>query len=219
MGYTSTKEVMKKSTYVGQLIISACINFGINFGIAWATFSNWGKRGHDYNTWPSVYVWKWNYDVNSCIAFDLLLTAFFISFFCTLLGSGGAMKDVKDKKCDVIEPELLASRWWRLTPVRFRNLCLRSLAQGAFWIVLAWIPSMIILSIAVRGEAVPGLAYVSFKGVWAFVVAIPVYTIVYFAALDKRNFPELEFESLMRLTGAKDGAADAPPLVGNVGRV
>jgi hypothetical protein len=219
MGYATTKEAVRKSTYIGQTVISMCINFGINFGIAWATYSNWGKRKHDYNTWPSVGVWTWNYDVNSCIALDLFLTAFLMSFFCTLLATGGAQKDVKDKKCDVVEPALLQSGWWRWTPVRFRGLCFRSLMQGLFWVLVGWLPSIIVLSIAIRGETIPGLAWVIIKGLWAFFFALPIYSIVYFAALDKRNFPELEFEALMRLTGPPGIAADAPPLVGQVGRV
>jgi hypothetical protein len=218
MGYTNARDVFLKSTYIPQTILSCCINFGINFGLAWASYSNWGKRGHDYDTWPSISVWKWNYDVNSCMALDLFMTAFLMGFFCTLLATGGAQKDVKDKKCEAIEPGVLERGLWRWTPVRFRNICIRSLAQGLFWVILAYVPTIIILSIAVRGGAIGGLGFVCFKGIWAFFLAAPMYTVVYFAALDRRNFPEMEFDSLMRLTGNKD-AADMPPLVGQVGRV
>ena len=219
MGYTSTREVVLKSTFIPQTLLTMAINFGINFGLAWATYSNWGKRGHDYGTWPTIAVWTWSYEVGSCIAFDLVLTSTLMGFFCTLLATGGAQKDVKDKKVDVIDPALLDSGWWRWTPARVRGLCLRSLAQGLYWTALGYLPTIAILSIAIRGGTMPGLAYVIFKGIWAFFLAGPMFSVVYFSALDKRHFPDLEFEPFVRLATDKGGSDDAPPLVGQVGHI
>jgi hypothetical protein len=69
---------------------------------------------------------------------------------------------------------------------------------------------------AVQGGKMPGLAYTIFKGVWATFVSGAVYALLYPAAIDKRNFPELEYEELMQLQAAawKD---DPPPMVANVG--
>jgi hypothetical protein len=166
-------------------------------------------------------VWNWSYDANSCIALDLFLTVFLMAFFCTLLGSGGVQKDVKEKKCEAMETAVIQRGWWRFTPVRFRNLCVRSFMQGLFFCVLVYPVIILILTIALRGGTMSGLGYVIFKGIFAFFLAWPVFTIVYFAAIDRRNYPELEFESLMRLTGAKEGGqvADWPPMVGQVGHV
>jgi hypothetical protein len=176
-----------------------------------------GKRGHDYSSWPSVYVWTWSYEANSCIAFDLALTTLLMPLMCTLLATAGVLKDVRDKKCETVEPAMFEAGFWRWTPVRIRSLCLRSLAQALYWTVLAFPPTILVLWAAVQNGPMAGLTYVVFKGIWAMLLAWPMFHIVFFAGLDKRNFPELEFEALMRLT-SKAGA-DAPPLVGQVGRV
>lgn len=224
MPYTSTMEAMRRSTYVPQTIMSMAINFGINFGFAWASYSSWGKLGHDYSNWPTIAVFRMNPTTNSCLVLDMSLTSFLIAYFCTLLGSNGAAKDVKDKKCDVVDSAVLSRGWWRFTPVRIHNLCLRSLAMGLYFWLIAGLPTLLLMGAAIRGGEMSGLGYTVFKGIWAIIVAIPVYTIVYFAAIDKRNFPEIEFESLVRMAGGKggDGAdtpSDAPPLVGNIGHV
>ena len=165
-------------------------------------------------------MWQWSYEANSCIAFDLALTCILLPLMCTLLGTGGVLKDVRDKKCDTVEPALFATGAWRYTPVAIRNLCLRSLAQGVYWTVLAFPPTVLLLWAAVQNGPMAGLSYVIFKGIWATLLAWPMFTVVFFAGLDKRNFPELEFEALMRLTSMKGvGGEDAPPLVGQVGRV
>lgn len=165
-------------------------------------------------------VWAWSYEANSCIAFDLALTCLLLPYACTLLGTAGVLKDVRDKKCDTVEPALLRGGVWRWAlPVRARNLCLRSSAQGLFWTALAFPPTILVLWMFIQNGAMSGLGYTIFKGIWAMFFVIPVFCIVFFAGLDKRNFPELEFEALMRLTAAKEGMVDGPPLVGQVGHV
>ncbi len=167
------------------------------------------------------------------------------------------LKDVRDKKCDTIEPvrvfrhcvcsmprkrsrgtpspppapprpapahspsqALLRGGVWRwMLPVRVRNLCLRSSAQGLFWTLLAFPPTILVLWMFVQNGEMSGLGYTIFKGIWAMFFVVPVFFIVFFAGLDKRNFPELEFEALMRLTAEKEGTDTGPPLVGQVGHV
>lgn len=274
MPYRSFREVVRKSTYIPQLILTVAINFGINFGLGWAFYSNWGQHGHAYHTWPSVYVWEIAPEINSSIALDFSLTILFMAFFCTLLGTGGAVKDVKEKKCDTMDPCVVTgepsssdlpvatiatnpmsdaafappagdrtAQWgtsaprgkgtfWRTsdgrrrpliyyTPVHIRNLWLRSLAQAVYWWVLIWFVMVLIFSLALRGNSMAGLDYVIFKGIWAAVIAVPIYTVVYLAALDSRNYPELEFENLMKHGGMAigSGAGEAPPLVANIGHV
>jgi hypothetical protein len=148
----------------------------------------------------------------------MALSCFLLPFFCTLLATGGVINDVRDKKCDTVDPELFNYGLWKWTPVRFRGLCLRSLMQGLYWGVVAFIPTILVLWAAVQDGTISGLGYTIFKGIWAFFLALPVFTIVYFAGLDKRNFPEIEFEALMRLTSMKEGSS-GPPLVGLVGHV
>ena len=102
-------------------------------------------------------------------------------------------------------------------PVRVRNLCLRSSAQGLFWTLLGFPPTILVLWMFVQNGEMSGLGYTIFKGIWAMFFVVPVFFIVFFAGLDKRNFPELEFEALMRLTAEKEGTDAGPPLVGQVG--
>ena len=109
--------------------------------------------------------------------------------------------------------------WRWALPVRVRNLCLRSSAQGLFWTLLGFPPTILVLWMFVQNGEMSGLGYTIFKGIWAMFFVIPVFCIVFFAGLDTRNFPELEFEALMRLTAAKEGMVDGPPLVGQVGHV
>jgi hypothetical protein len=222
MPYQNVREVLKKSTFFAQLALTIAINFGINFGLAWATYSNWGAKGHNYNDWPAVGVWKLNPEVNSCIAMDMMITSVFIAFFCTLLGTNGAIKDVKDKKCDVMASSVTATGWWRYTPVGYHNLCARSAASACYFTLLMGIPSLLVVWMAVQGGEMSGIAYTTFKGIWVCFYAIPVYIIVYFAAIDVRNFPEIEFEGLMRAGGLSPGGQEKdapPPLVANIGHV
>lgn len=223
MPYTNARDVIFKTYYFGQLAVNIVINGVINGVLAYGTYSNWGSR-KEVETWPEVYVWKVNPETNSCAALDVALTCFFIGCMCTLFGTGGVIKDVKDKKVDVMDTAVTKTRWWRFTPVRIENLCMRSLAQGFFTLLWGGVPTLIILSLALQGGSMSGVGFTVFKALWAaFFIAVPVFTIAFFAGMDARHFPELEFESLMRAGGMGAAATSAltapPPLVANVGHV
>jgi hypothetical protein len=217
MVFRTVREAYRSPTFAGQLIINMCINFGLNFGIQWATFSKWGDRKNPA-AWPGLQMWVLNTDVNSCLGMDMSITSFLIAFMCTLLATGGTMKEVRERKCDVLDPAATAGSPWRYTPVRFRGLCARSCAMGFFFLALVGFPSILVVWAAVGSGSMPGIAYTAFKGVWAFFVAAGVYALLFPAAIDKRNFPELEFEEMMQLQSDawKD---DPPPMVANVGYI
>lgn len=217
MVFKTAREAYRSPTFISQLIINMCINFGINFGVQWATFSKWGDRKNPA-AWPALQMWIMNPDVNSCLGFDLSLTGFLIAFMCTLLATGGTQKEVREKKCEVLDPLATAGGVWRYTPVRYRGLCTRSLAMGIFFWIFAALPTILFLWMIIQNGAMSGLGYTIFKGIWAFVVAGFVYTLLFPAAIDKRNFPEFEFEELMALQSDawKD---DPPPQVANVGYI
>jgi hypothetical protein len=144
-------------------------------------------------------------------------------------------KEVHKKKSDVIDSSVTAGGAWRYTPVRIRNLCMRSLAMGLYFMTVAGLPTVLILWAALGSSGVwHGYNYTIFKGLWAAIIAVPVCFLVFFAAVDTRNFPELEFESLMLASGKSrrgvadwaggntpgGGVDDEPiPLVGNVSHV
>ena len=205
-------------TFASQLVITMLINFGINFGWQYATFSKWGARDNT-EAWPALQVWVLDPDANSCLGQDLLLTSFLLAFMCTLFATGGTQKEVREKKCDVLDPQATAGGAWRYTPVRFRGLCARSCAMGGFVLLTAGAPTMLAVWAALGNEgAWEGYSYTVFKGVWCMLMSAFVYALLFPAAIDKRNFPELEFEELMELQSAawKD---EAPPQVANVALV
>ncbi len=78
-------------TFIGQGLLSIAINFGINFGIGWASFGNWGQQ-KDTSQWPEIYVWKWNSKLNSNIAMDFALTTFLTGFMLSLFTTGAIDK-------------------------------------------------------------------------------------------------------------------------------
>jgi hypothetical protein len=211
-------DAYRTPTFAAQMAMTGAINFGVNFGLEWATMSKWGDRSNT-DAWPDLRMWVLDTDVNSCLGMDVLLTAFLIAFMCTLLATGGTQKEVREKKCEVLDPAATAAGPWPYTPVSYRGLCARSCAMGFFFLTLAGLPTMLLLwAIFGNGGAWSGYSYTCFKGAWATVVSLFVYALVFPAAIDKRNFPELEFEELMELQGAA-WKEDAPPQVASVGLI
>jgi hypothetical protein len=206
MVFKTAAESYRSQTFIGQVILTMMINFGINFGLEYATLSKWGDRSNTA-AWPSLEMWVLNSDVNSCLGMDVLLTSFLVAFMCTLLATGGTQKEVREKKCDTLDPSATSAGFWRYTPVRFRGLCARSCAMGFFFLTLAGLPTVLLLWAAIGAGAWSGYAYTVFKGCWASAMSAFVYALLFPAAIDKRNFPELEFEELMELQGERSRAS------------
>jgi hypothetical protein len=218
MVFATVQDSYKSQTFIGQVILTAFINFGINYGLEYASMSKWGDRPNT-DAWPALQMWVLNTDVNSCLGMDILLTAFLISYMCTLLATGGTQKEVREKKCDVLDPKATEAGIWLYTPVRFRGLCVRSCAMGFFFLFLVGLPTVLIVWAAVGGGAWAGYDYTIFKGIWASIMSIFVYTLLFPAAIDKRNFPELEFEELMALQNESWKEGEGVPMVANVGLI
>jgi hypothetical protein len=218
MVYKTVREAFRSKTFAGQMIMTAIINFGVNFGFEWASMSEWGARKNTA-AWPALTMWTLDADINSCIGMDLLITAFMIGFMCMLLATGGTQKEVREKKCEVLDPTATAKGFWSYTPVRHRNLCFRSLMSGIYLTVFFGVPTVLIVWAAVGSGTMPGLDYTVFKGLWAAPVACAIYCCVFLAAIDKRNFPEIEFEALMEQAAAKRDDGSAPPLVAQVAHI
>lgn len=224
MAFKTVKEALTSKSFRGQLFMTILINFAINFGFGWGSYNGWGKRT-DTSTWAQSAVWAWNYELNSNLAMDLSLTSFFIGCFCMLLGTNGALKEVHEKKCDYLAVNAIPKTHplARFTPLKIQNLCLRSLAVGFYFWILTGVPTILVLWMAIGSGTMPGLSYVILKGIFAAIVCQPVFVLVFLSAIDARNFPELEFDALMKMAGGSAGkdAADGetPPLVGNVGLI
>ena len=189
--------------------------------------THWGGNKNDPTwedrmaKWPTINAWgpfdSGQHGVNSCLALDMLLSTFLIGYMCMLLATDGTKKEVRKKKCATLAPELIQGGWWRYTPVPIKNLCLRSCATGAYVTLLIGIPSFLIVWASIGSGNMPGLPYTIFKSIWCTAVSGVVYAIVFPAAINKANFPELEFEELMGLAATgehKDGGDMSPiPLV------
>ena len=173
--------------------------------------SQWGKVKNTA-AWPTIPALRFEAPLNSCLALDLFLTAFMIGWLCTLAATDGTQKEVREKKCDVLDPAALERGWLRLTPAPMRSLPARALATGLFAAVIAAAPTFLIMWAAVGRGGMNGFAYTWFKGFWAAGVSAGVYALVFPAAIAKHNFPELEFQALMALSA---NSADAPPLIAN----
>ena len=132
----------------------------------------------------------------------MLLSTFLMGFLTCLLGTGGTQKEVREKKCDTLPPELLSRGLWRFTPVPLRSLCLRAFAIGAYITAVIGVPSFLIMWCVVQGGSLAGLSWVIFKTIWATLVAGCVYVLVFPSAISKANFPELEFEELQALAAS-----------------
>jgi hypothetical protein len=208
---TSIGEASKTLTFRANLIITALINFGINFGFEWATLGQWGKIPQE--DFPPLYVIKWNSTVNSCIALDLLLTAFFIASLTTLFGTNGIVQDIKKGKMSPLDTAVTEGGLWWLTPVRVMHIGFRSLLMGLWWTVVAGLPSLGIVALALAGGPMSGVDYCVFKGLWAMIVACPVFLFMFVGCADSRLHRGLAFARLAETT------VDLPPMVGQVGHV
>lgn len=217
--FLSVKESFGSATFKGQMIVNIIINFVINGGIQWATFSKWGGRPAK-ESWPDIYVWKIDDqdDVGTSMGRDLYLTAFAVGFFCSLFATGGTQKEVREKKCKTLVTDALTEGWWRFTPISIRNVCLRSLCIGAVMVATLATLFIMFLWAIVGGGAVSGFTYCLVKAFYAgFLITPAVYTFVYPAAINKANFADMEFEKLMDL--AADSQRPTASMVANVARI
>ena len=209
--FTTALAAYKSPTFAIQVTMTMAINFGINYGLEWAFMSQWGavKNTADFPRIPAL---RFEAPLNSCLALDFGLTTFFIGFLCSLAATDGTQKEVRKGACAMLEPSAIEGGWWRWTPVPIQNLYLRSLLLGVYTLLLVGLPTFLISWAAVGAGSMNGYSYTCFKGVWGMLVSALVYTFVFPAAISKRNFPELEYESLNSMSQA-DG--EAPPLVAN----
>lgn len=200
--YTTVSAAYRSPTFAGQLIVTMLINFGVNFGIEWATMSEWGKK-RDPAAWPGIAAVRMDTAVNSCLILDMLLTTFSCGFLCTLLATGGTEKEVREKKCLMLEPTAIAGGWWRWTPTPIENLCFRSLVMGVYVTGIIGIPSFLFAWAGIGNGYMNGYSYVVFKGIWGTFVSAVVYTLAFPAAINKNSFPDLEFEELLALANKR----------------
>lgn len=216
--FKTARAALTSRAFIGQATVSFIINFLINWGFAYGSYGQWGGEKNTA-AWPVIYGVQWNAKQGSCLLLDVPLTAFLLSFFCVLLATNGARKDVLERKCDTLDPAVTSAGLWLYTPVRFRGLLLRSAASGVYFTSLIGFPSFLLFWAAAGGGGIPGFAYTLAKGFWAAALSLPVYVVVFMAAIDARNFPELELEALRARTGGGEIDSSPIPLVGNVALV
>ena len=199
--FPSIQAAYRSNTFVSQCILTMAINFGINFGLEYAVMSEWGKKINT-DTWPGIAAWRLDTPVNSCLALDMLLSSFSIGFLCTLLATGGTQKEVREKKCLMLPVGAASTGWWRWTPVPVAGLFPRSLATGFYITAFIGIPSFFIAWATIGNGYMNGYTYTVFKGIWSCIVAGIVYALLFPAAINVSNFPELEFEELVSIANS-----------------
>ncbi len=79
---STSGQVLTAGFYI-NFIISACINFGANLGVEWAVLTKFGK-----SDMQPVRFAKKNESGNELLV-DFVLTTVLVSFFLTVIGSGG----------------------------------------------------------------------------------------------------------------------------------
>lgn len=119
----------------------------------------------------------------SSIFLDLLVSSLLIGLITCFLCTLAIQREVRLRRCDVLPPERLARGWWRCTPVSLRGIIKRSLAMAVWTFVAIGLPTTLILWCIVQGGTISGLAFVIFKSAWAALCAVPVFVLVFFAAL------------------------------------
>lgn len=199
--FKTVKAALSTPTFVVQSLITVIINVAANLGLPYGTYSNWGARRNP-DQFPALGVWSWNYEVGSCLGMDILLTHFLLGTLCTWASTGGAQKDVRERKCKALEPAALAQRPWVYTPVNVRSVFWRGLAMGFYVTALLGVPVLLLVWAAVGNGTWSGYSYVITKGIYAGVfLAFGVYVLVYLSAIDRRNFHELEYTALTSAPG------------------
>lgn len=187
----SVSSALSTPTFAVQVLITVLVNLLVNLGLPYGTYSNWGGRTRP-GQFPAVGFWSWNYEVGSCIALDLALTHFLLLCVGTWASTGGAQKDVRERKCAALEPAALARRPWSLTPVNVRSLLWRGVAMGVYGSILPGVPVALLVWAAVGNGTWGGYSYVLAKGIYAGLLLAPAaYVIIFLSAIDRRNFPEL----------------------------
>jgi hypothetical protein len=233
--YRTLEEVIRSKSYIIQVVFSMLINFGINFGLEYATMTNWGKRkdrttpcdpdhathreNNDRWDCASLEVWTWNHYVNSCIAFDWVMTCFFLGFFCAFFGTGGAEKEVDKKVSETVDDAVLLNGFLKYTPVAVVGQCKRSFYIALQNLLLFCVPVLAIMSVALPpGHSWGVWQYVTFKGVMTFFMAFPVYTLAHLSGIRHSHHARREREALLA-SGHYVSDKPSAPLVGQVGLV
>ena len=206
-------------TFRVNLVVTMLINFGVNFGLEWATVSNWG-RVHKQDFLP-MYVTRWSHiqkgGSSTCMALDIPLTSLFLGFFLMLFAASAIEKDIKEHKAQPIESEVYDH--WLLkygTPTLITNVWLRSLVTGIWATIFMGLPTLGLLA-AILGNtgSMSAVGYCLFKAFWALLIAIPIFLVAFLNASHKKNYPAQDFEAVMK----ERANEDAIPVVGNLAKV
>lgn len=118
--------------------------------------------------------------------------------------------NLKSATLQMIETEALRVGILRWTPVAVMNVCVRAFILGIEVSLFIGMPTLLFIWAAVGSGSAPGLNWCIFKGIWGAFVALPVFSIVFLSAIDKRHFrAETEFEQLVSVSAAYDGERES----------
>ncbi len=151
---------------VEQGVVPAVFNLVLNGAIAWLLFR---KVAH-------VPLWG-----ESSVGVDLLATAFLLPFLTCLIVSALVARHVRDGKVPPLPAgQLPHTRWFE------RSSGARALLLGAAGVVFGALPIVWALSLA-QAQPLPSLSFVTFKAVWAALLALAITPVVGWWALARAS--------------------------------
>jgi hypothetical protein len=147
---------------IEQGAVPTVFNFALNGAIAWALF----------RSAAAVPLWG-----ESSVGVDLLATAFLLPFLTCLIVSAIVARHVRDGKVPPLpEAQLPHTGWFE------RSSLQRGLALGAAGVVFGAMPLVWVLHLA-EAQPLAVSAFVTFKAVWAALLALVVTPVVGWWAL------------------------------------
>jgi hypothetical protein len=159
----------QKFLIIEQGAVPTVFNFALNGAIAWALF----RSAEEVPLWGE-----------SSLGVDLLATAFLLPFLTCLIVSAIVARHVRDGKVPPLAREQLPhTRWFE------RSALARGLALGAAGVVFAALPLVWVLTIA-QAQPLAVSEFVTFKAVWAALLALVVTPLIGWWALANASFAQ-----------------------------
>ena len=158
----------QKFLIIEQGAVPTVFNLALNGAIAWALF----------RSASGVPLWG-----ESSLGVDLLATGFLLPFLTCLIVSAIVARHVRDGKVPPLrEAQLPQTRWFE------RSALQRGLALGATGVVFGALPLVWVLHLA-AAQPLAVSAFVTFKAVWAALLALVVTPVVGWWALANASRP------------------------------
>lgn len=198
-------QALRTKHFVINYILTILVNFGINLGIAALVMIGYDRAG----LWASLGMVvdennRRQYYTDTALWLDLLLTAFAVTFFMSVLTTVGSKKAMITADALPIPSQEL--KVWKVFGLTITSNFYRGLIL-ALWSCLTVYPVTlgILAALCKNGQmemhAPESACYISvnpykyMKGVWCGLVALCIYPLVYMASLNRDTLTTEEWEA------------------------